>query len=129
MFLHEMAPSSKAYRVFAMAKRKDLSELSRQTHSMGFCAACYNTNHILQAAFPGKPLYKPDTIVLPATATEKDLARNVLIELNHKWEEKYSHSFMEALTEAMPKLDQRENEHKNGKLSLKSMNTTQNRQQ
>ena len=40
--------------------------------------------------------------MLPPSTTEKSLARNVLAELNPKWESKFSHTFTEALTTVVP---------------------------
>ena len=39
---------------------------------------------------------------LPQHATERDLTRNVLAELNPAWENRFSHTFTEALTKVVP---------------------------
>ena len=43
-------------------------------------------------------MYEPHTIVrLPTSASERELARNVLAELNPTWENQFSHTFTEAI--------------------------------
>ena len=85
--------------IFSICRWKELPDSTKKTHTLGYCSACYNAYPPLQAAFPGEPLYEPQVVVmLPPSTTEKSLARNVLAELNPKWESRFSHTFTEALT-------------------------------
>ena len=118
-FSKKWHPSSKRVEyldTISMARWKDLPELTKVTHSMGYCTACYNAYPTLQAAFPEKPVYEPHTIVsLPASASERELARNVLAELNPTWENQFSHTFTEAIPKVVPECKLVRKKGKNGK--------------
>ena len=92
-FSKKWHPSSKRLEyieTFSIPRWKELPELTKMNHSMGNCRACYNAYPSLQIAFPGKPVYEPQRVLsLPASATERDLARDVLAELNPSWENKF----------------------------------------
>ena len=74
---------------------------------MAECKECYFRHESLQTHFPSKPVYKPPSPVLSielpkqkvSKAQEKKLGREVLEELNVKWDEK----FQRTLTSAIPK--------------------------
>ena len=89
-FSKKWHPSSKRLEyldTFSISRWKGLPQLTKKNHSIGCCSACYNTYPSLQKAFPGKPTYEPQTVLsLPALSTERELARNVLAELNPTWE-------------------------------------------
>ena len=61
---------------------------------------------------PSKLLF----LSLPASATERDLARDVLAELNPSWENKFSHTFTEAITTVLPECNLAQ---KKGKMEYK----------
>ena len=74
---------------FSISRWKELPDSDKRKHSVSCCRGCYDSHASLQNAFPGKPVYihEPTRILsLPTAATERDLARNVLSELNPAWE-------------------------------------------
>lgn len=88
---------------FSIQNWKELPNRAKQHHSMSYCNACYNAYPSQQKAFPGKPVYEPQTTVsIPDLSTERDSARGVLAELNLQWENKFSHSFTECIPTLVP---------------------------
>ena len=88
---------------FSISKWKDLSATAKESHSLSCCNACYNSHPSLQKAYPGKPVYEPQTVMsLPALDTEKGLARSILAELNPIWENQFAHKFTEAILKLLP---------------------------
>ena len=127
-FSKKWHPSSKRVEyldMFSMARWKDLPELAKVTHTMGYCTACYNAYPTLQAAFPEKPVYEHHKIVsLPAFSSEREFARNVLAELNHTWENRFSRTFTEAIPKVVPECNFVQ---KKGKMEKKNEEQAQKR--
>lgn len=81
---------------FSIHNWKELSEDMKQQHILSSCQACFDKHPALQRAYPGKPMYmyEPQTptatmVSLPPLSKERDLARNVLAELNPMWENRF----------------------------------------
>ena len=88
---------------FSIQRWKELPLGTKKKHSVSYCKACYDTYPSLQNAFPGKPVYEPEKIVsLPGAKSERELASEVLAELNTTWENQFSHTFTEAITTVLP---------------------------
>ena len=51
-------------------------------------------------------MHEPKVIVnIPSSAQERDVARQVLAELNSIWESRYAHSFAESIPSLVPECD------------------------
>ena len=88
---------------FSVLKWKDLSATAKESHSLSCCNACYNSHPSLQKAYPGKPVYEPQTVMsLPALDTEKGLVKSILAELNPIWENQFAHKFTAAIPKLLP---------------------------
>ena len=94
---------------FCTANWKALSHESKSKHTLSSCEACYNEFRHLQETFPAKPTFVPSTpaITLPeqpstSKTAERDLAQKVLAEIDRQWEDRYAHSFTDALPTNIP---------------------------
>ena len=91
---------------FSISNWKALCTETKELHSLCNCNACYNIFPSLQQTYPGKPVYEPKVIVnIPSLAQERDVARQVLAELNPIWESRYAHSFAESIPRLVPECD------------------------
>ena len=91
---------------FSISNWKTLCTETKELHSLCNCNACYNIFPSLQQTYPGKPVYEPKVIVnIPSLAQERDVARQVLAELNPIWESRYAHSFAESIPRLVPECD------------------------
>ena len=84
---------------FSITKWNELSTTAKESHKLSNCDGCYNLYSSLQHAYPGKPFYESQVVVsLPPIIKENDLTRTVLSEINPKWENRFSHTFTESIT-------------------------------
>lgn len=93
---------------FSIENWKGLSQETKAKHTLSSCAACFHDYSSLQDAYPGKPIYTPEslpaaTIVsLPPIVEEKDLAKAVLSELNPMWDNLFSHTLTDSIPNNLP---------------------------
>lgn len=120
-FLKKWTPTTKRVEytnTFSIENWKALPEGEKNKHTLSNCRACFSQHENIQRAFPLKPVYIPPPPVITVDktqlqqASEKEIGRKVLSEVNLLWQENFCHPITKAIPKIMPEANLIEKESK-----------------